>query len=143
MAYCTYADVLAHTGTDLVQATVEALINDSDRRIKAILKANGLTAPTSDDTLTSASIAFTKAQVLMRKRLDGSRPSSISVGGVSRSDTNDKMIDTLEGEGIALIAQYLSDVNGGTVATEAAERADTEMSDLRMGQRTSPTYWEE
>lgn len=144
MAFCTYADVLAHTGTDLIQATVEALIADSDRRIKGMLKSKGLTAPTSDDTLTSASIALTKAKVLMRKRLDGSRPNSISVGGVSRSDSNDTIVRALEDEGLELVTSYIKEqLEASGAASEAAERSDSDMSELRLDQYVPYVYWED
>lgn len=144
MAYCTYTDVLAHTGTDLAQITVEALIADSDRKIKSMLKARGLTGPTSDDSLTSASIALTKAKVHMRKRLDGSRPASITVGGVTRSDTNDAMIKALEQEGLELVESYIKEqLEASGAASEAATRCDADMSELRMDQIVSPTYEEE
>lgn len=112
MSYCTYADIVAHTGTELAQSIVEALIADADRRINARLRAGGITPIGTDERLVSASISFTSAAIVTRGRLDGTAPSSQSVGGASVSDNKDSLAAQLKAEGEQAVSDYIAAVRG-------------------------------
>lgn len=126
MSYCTYADVVAHTGTELAQPIVETLIADADRDIRARLKRAGVPAPEASDELTTASIALTASRLVTRLRLDGTRPSSLSVGGLSMSDNNDNLTAQLLAEAERSIAAYVS--NSMSTVEPDPTRADADMS---------------
>lgn len=115
MSYCTYADIVAHTGTELQQAVVEALIADADRRINARLRAGGIVPMSTADELTAASIALTTAAVITRQRIDGSSPSSVSVGGASMSDNKDALVAQLTREAEELLTSYISGLRGDMI----------------------------
>lgn len=132
-AYCTYADIVAHTGTELPQATVEALIVDADRRINARLRANGIAPLGTADELVSASIALTKAGLITRLRIDGTGPSSQSVGGASTNDNKDNIVAQLKQEAELSVSAYIAGIKGGDGSEFDPTRADTEMSEFRMG----------
>jgi hypothetical protein len=76
MAYTTYAEVLAATGTALPQATVETLIGQADREIDSYLAKFGITADGSSVSIISASLALSICNVLTRYRMDGTKESS-------------------------------------------------------------------
>lgn len=115
MSYCTYADIVAHTGTELQQAVVEALIADADRRINVRLRAGGIVPMGTADELTAASIALTTAAVITRQRIDGSSPSSVSVGGASMSDDKDALVAQLTREAEELLTSYISGLRGDMI----------------------------
>ena len=73
MAYSTYADVLAATGTALPQATVETLIAMADREIDAYLKLYNATGSGTDPAVMSASLNQSICNVLTRYRMDGTK----------------------------------------------------------------------
>lgn len=73
MAYTTYADVLAATGTALPQATVETLIAMADREIDAYLKLYNATGSGTDPAVMSASLNLSICNVLTRYRMDGTK----------------------------------------------------------------------
>jgi len=51
MAYTTYAEVLAITGTALPQATVEAIIALSDLEVDSVCARAGVTASPTDPAI--------------------------------------------------------------------------------------------
>lgn len=141
MTYCSYADILAHTSTQLTQTVVEELIADADRKISAMLRAARLTPPSSDDTLRSASILLTKARVITAEVLNGTRANSHSSGGVSESHSYDRMIDTLEAQGEAHVATYIAEQQAAdTQYDEGGERADASMPDFHLDQSEVPSF---
>jgi|GEM_PF-1145372 len=69
MAYSTYAELAAITGTTLSTATLEAIIAQADREINAKLYAAGLTPPVSDDMLKAASLDLAHIAVIVHTRI--------------------------------------------------------------------------
>lgn len=112
MSYCTYADIVARSGTELAQSIVEALIADADRNIRARLKQHGIAAPAEADELTTASIALTMSRLVTRLRMDGTRPSSVTIGGISQSDSNDNIVQQHEREADSAIAAFIAGARG-------------------------------
>lgn len=73
--YCTYADILALSGTALPQATIEALIVMADREIDTYLTMHGVSADGSS-AIVSASISLSMVYLLTRYRMDGTKEAS-------------------------------------------------------------------
>lgn len=104
--YCTYEDVVAHTNTELDRAVIEALIAAADRRIDARLRVASL-APEPSDDLAAASLALTISAIVTRQRIDGSAPSSVSVGGASVNEDKGAMVRQLHDEAERIIETYI------------------------------------
>lgn len=92
MAYSLYTELAALTGSALAQATLEAIIAQSDRAIDAKLRRAGITGANTTD-LKAVSLEYSIAGLLTRYRLDGTKPASLSMGGFSMSDNIDSAID--------------------------------------------------
>ncbi len=102
MAYCAYTDVQNLTGSALSQAILEAIIDQADRTIDAKLRIAGITGANPAD-LKAASLEYSIAGLLTRYRLDGTKPASLSVGGLSMSDNIDSAIDEHLKKGDAIL----------------------------------------
>jgi len=63
MAYCTTADLIGITESKRTSATLQACIDEGDRKINLYLKANKITGVSGDD-LKSASLTMAKAELL-------------------------------------------------------------------------------
>lgn len=72
MTYATTTELAALTGSYHDTATLQALLDEADRKIKSRLASAEVSAPASDDYLKSAGLAFAKADLLDRLRIDGS-----------------------------------------------------------------------
>lgn len=92
-SYCTYAEVLAMTGTAYPQVTVEAIIVLADKELNAMLAAKGIAAAYTDTGLQEAGLNLTMARVLTRMRMDGTKPNTLTLGGLTMSDSVDKAIE--------------------------------------------------
>lgn len=92
MAYSTHTELVSLTGSALTQTELEAIIAQADREIDAVLRIAGISGATSGD-LKAASLEYAIAGVFTRYRLDGTKPASLSVGGLSMSDNIDSAID--------------------------------------------------
>lgn len=66
----------------------------------------------TDERLTSASISFTKALLVTRGRLDGTAPSSQSVGGASVTDNKDALAAQLRADGEQDLTDYIAAIKG-------------------------------
>ena len=64
MAYCTNEKLTSLTGTSLSTAVQDAIIDQSDRKINAKLRTEGLTPPDADDDLKAASLDLSYVAVL-------------------------------------------------------------------------------
>lgn len=91
MSYCLYTELANLTGSSLAQAVLEAIIAQSDREIDAKLRRAGITGANTDD-LKAVSLEYSIAGVFTRYRLDGTKPASLSMGGLSMSDNIDSAI---------------------------------------------------
>ena len=107
-SYCTYAEVLAMTGTAYPQVTVEAIIVFADRDLNAMLKAKGYAADYADDDLKEAGLNLAMSRVLTRMRMDGTKPASLSMGGLSMSDNIDTAIKELEARAWQLVEEHIA-----------------------------------
>lgn len=141
-SYCTYAEVLAMTGTAYPQVTVEAMIVLADKELNARLAAKGFTAAYTDMGLQEAGLNLTLARLLTRMRMDGTKPGSLSMGGLTMSDSIDKAIEGHRAAADVLISAYADAhlSSGGSSGYERADRADQDMTDLRLNQMDVPTY---
>ena len=107
MAYCTNAELTSLTGTSLTTAVQDAIIDQSDREIKARLALADISAPASDDTLKAASLNLSIAGVFTRLRADGSKPSSLKVGDISMGDNIDAAISELKNRAWESVTAYI------------------------------------
>jgi len=107
MAYCTSTELTALTGTSLSSSVQDSIIAQADREIKAKLSLAGVSAPTSDDTLKSASLNLSIAGVLIRQMNDGTKPAQFKVGDISVSDNIQKAIEQHTNKAWDLVDMYI------------------------------------
>lgn len=142
-SYCTYAEVLAMTGTKYPQATIEAMIVLADKELNAKLAAKGYAAAYTDVGLQEAGLNLSMARLLTRMRMDGTKPNSLSLpNGLSMSDSVDKAIEGHRAVADDLIKTYLG-THTSTVDSssyERADRVDQDVTDLQLNQMVMPTY---
>lgn len=141
-SYCTYAEVLAMTGTAYPQVTVESIIVLADKELNARLAALGHTAAYTDVGLQEAGLNLTLARLLTRMRMDGTKPDMLTMGGLTMKDGVDAAIAGHRAAADVLIAAY-ADANrssGGVSGYERADRVDQDLTDLRLNQMGIPTY---
>jgi hypothetical protein len=108
VSYCAYTDIQNVTGSALSQTILEAIIAQADREINARLYEAGLTPPSSDTLLMAASVDLSVAGVMTRHRMDGTQPSSKSVGEASESDTLDGAIAKLRESADRAVSAYIA-----------------------------------
>jgi serine/threonine protein kinase HipA of HipAB toxin-antitoxin module len=141
-SYCTYAEVLAMTGTAYPQATVEAMIVLADKEMNAMLAAKGIAAAYTDTGLQEAGLNLTMARVLTRMRIDGTKPDMLTVGGLTMKDSVDAAITGHRTVAAQLVQAYIDahTSSGGSSGYERADRSDADMSDFALNSLTMPTY---
>ncbi|MHC1625406.1 MAG: hypothetical protein ACXQS2_05340 [Methermicoccaceae archaeon] len=85
MGYCSYADVVALTGTTVAEGDVSSLIDVADAQIEGILAGQGLTAPSfpTPAEVFLASLYLSSALVLERSHAEGSLPETLRAGDMS------------------------------------------------------------
>lgn len=105
MSYCTVEDLVAATGSAYPAETLQALIDRADRQIDARLMA--VRVGGGGPAVREASLSLSIAALLTRMRLDGTRPSSITIGGISQSDNNDGAIAALEAQAWGLVDDHI------------------------------------
>jgi hypothetical protein len=108
MAYCVYVEIKSLTGTELDSAVIEEIIEQADNEINALIYASGLTPPTSDSILKAASEKLSVIGIITRHRMDGTMPSSLSLGGLSMSDNLDAAIKDLRTSANVLVQSYIT-----------------------------------
>jgi hypothetical protein len=139
--YCTYANILARAGraaSYLTQTVVEELITDAGLEIDARLADRELANDEGDSTLKAACIELTLVRIFTRRRLDGTMPKSLSIGGLSMSDDIDTAIRQHQSKGDELVDKYVS--KNTSMSTESDEREDLTMSDFHLDQSEVPNY---
>lgn len=107
MAYCIYPELVNLTGSELTVNELDEIIVQADSEIDACLYEAGLTPPGSDSILKAASLKLSIAGVVTRHRMDGTQPSSLSIGGLSLSDNLDGAITELRNGAKSLIDAYI------------------------------------
>ena len=133
MSYCTFAEIVARSGTTLPQATVEEIIADAGADINARLGAEGLPPDESSLGLKSAAKELVLAMLFTRRRLDGTMPASISTGSFSRSDSPDQAIAAHNAKAASLISEYIeARKRAASLPTEGVTRCDADMPEYRL-----------
>jgi len=125
MAYCTNTELTAITGTTLSTTIQDAIIAQSDRDIKARIKAADLTPPATDDSLKAASLNLSIAGLITFNRMNTeltrrTQTKSVKFGDVTISDDPDKAIKTLIDRAWASVDAYIASEGGTTGAAAVA-----------------------
>ena len=115
MTYTTSAELTLLTGTTLSADTLDAIIADADRRIRARITTAGLIPQPSDDTLTSASIDLSRAGIVIYNRMTGSQTKSVKVGDITIQDDPDAAIKALTDSAWGLVDDYITINKTGSV----------------------------
>ncbi len=107
MSYCTTAELVSATGSKYDTAVLQALIDRADRQINA--KLNAARVSGSGDAIKEASLSLSTSMLLTRMRMDGTKPSSLSMGGtLTMSDNVDEAIANLETRAWQLVEEHIS-----------------------------------
>jgi hypothetical protein len=107
-AYCTTTELQYQTGSELAEEVLEEIIAQADREVKGAIYMAGLTPPGANDLLKAASLNLSKVGVLTRQRMDGTHPSSQTVGDLTISDNIDAAILDLRKQAYLSITAYIS-----------------------------------
>lgn len=116
MAFCEYTDIQNLTGTTLSQSIIEAIIAQSDREITGILAKVGLSG-SATGLVKSASIELSIAGIITRHRMDGTMPSTITLGGLTMSDNLDAAINYHRQVGLRYVQDFI-DANSGSTSAD-------------------------
>lgn len=95
MAYCSKDELILETGSLLTASVLDGIIVAADRKIKTRIIVAGLTPPTSDDSLKTASIELSKAGITTYNRMTGAQTKSVKVGDITIQDDPDAAIAAL------------------------------------------------
>jgi len=106
MSYCSTAELVSATGATYDAAVLQALIDRADRQINA--KLNAARVSGSGDAIKEASLSLSTSMLLTRMRLDGTKPASLSMGGLSMSDNIDTAIKDLEARAWQLVEEHIA-----------------------------------
>lgn len=106
MSYCSTAELVSATGATYETAVLQALIDRADRQINARLNAARVSG--SSDAIKEASLSLSISMLLTRMRMDGAKPASLSVGGMSMSDNIDQAIEKLETKAWVLVDDHIA-----------------------------------
>lgn len=101
MAYCTNAELSDITETTLSTTTLNAIIAQADRRIKARIHKGGVLPPASDEMLKAASLDLSQAGIITHNRLkedltDRNMGKTVKFGETTLQDDPDKAIEALK-----------------------------------------------
>lgn len=94
---CSADDMTAITGTTHQRTVIGSIIEDASRDVTQFILANGLST-VAGYAQRNACIKLSVAYLLTRYRMDGTKPASLSIGGISMSDNIDTAIMTLTKE---------------------------------------------
>jgi len=94
------------TGSAYTTAELQAFIDRADRQINA--KLNAARVSGSGNAIKEASLCLSTAKLLTRMPMDGSKPASLSVGGLSMSDNIDQAIKTYESRAWELVNEHIA-----------------------------------
>lgn len=96
---------MSATGSAYTTAELQALIDRADRQIDARLRAARVAG--SGDAIREASLSLSIAMLLTRMRMDGTKPASLSLGGLSMSDNIDQAIKELQDRAWELVDEHI------------------------------------
>lgn len=119
MAYCSNAELVLETGSSLSTSILDSIIAAADRKIKTRILVAGLTPPTSNDTLKTASIELSKAGIIAYNRMTGTQAKSMKVGEITVQDDLDTMIAALTGAAYQDVDGYIAINSGCPIPTLA------------------------
>jgi hypothetical protein len=108
MAYCTYTELTQLTGSALSQSVLEAIIAQADREIDGILVKENLSG-SATGLIKAASLELSIAGVITRHRMDGTMPSSITLGGLTMADNLDAQISQHRSNGLMYVQNYIDE----------------------------------
>ena len=97
---------MSATGSAYTTAELQAFIDRADRQINA--KLNAARVSGSGNAIKEASLCLSTAMLLTRMRMDGSKPASLSVNGLSMSDNIDQAIKTYESRAWELVNEHIA-----------------------------------
>lgn len=124
MAYCINADLIALTDTELDTSNLDAIIEQSDRDIKARILAAGVTPPPTDDSLKAASLNLSQAGIITFNRMKTeltrrTQTKGVKFGDVTISDDPDKAIAALTEKAWLSVDAYISEQQAAAGAATA------------------------
>ena len=119
MAYCSNAELVLETGSSLSTSILDSIIAAADRKIKTRILVAGLTPPTSNDTLKTASIELSKAGLVRWNQLNGSQTKSVKVGDITIQDDPEAAIAALTGAAYQDVDGYIAINSGCPIPTLA------------------------
>ena len=114
MAYCTNADISLLTGTTLSAVIQDAIIDQSDRKIRTRIKMAGLTPPASDDDLKTASIDLSHARIIRWNQTNGIQTKSVKVGDITIQDDPEAAIILLTESAWESVDGYVAQNTSGS-----------------------------
>lgn len=118
MAYSTAGDIRVITNFNLEEiptTTMAEIIATADRRCDARIAEAGISLPIAEpypDTLRDASANFAAAILLNRKRIDLSRPNSLSLEGLSFGTSPEAEIQRHETIARQSLERYIATAGG-------------------------------
>ncbi len=99
-------DLVALTGSVLDEAGVlRPILDQAYRVMMGYLAPYGLTP--SGGLCAAAELKLGQAELLTRMRMDGSKPDTLSLGGLTRTDDNDEAINGLRKAAFELLDYYV------------------------------------
>lgn len=146
MTYVTVEVIRALSGTKIITADLQAMIDDAEAEVDARLAAAGVAGIPGDPTLRAAATCLTQVRIFNRGRLDGSHPDSRTMGTASGSITLSMNIGTAisqeQAKAEALISSYIAvRLNAARAADaqyERADRVDANIPAFRLDRSRSP-----
>jgi hypothetical protein len=139
MTYNTVLNTSNQSHGDIYNDTVTgistSILTSAFNRVKARVKAAGLTPPAIDDSLAEAELLFAKADLLWKGRMMGDIPTGPG-GAMSTYDNINKSRAALITEAEKLIDQYISSVSTDVMPSDTAgqTRADVTGSQFKLDQ---------
>ena len=144
--YITTTTIENQTGSALGQTILEEMIDFAEAELTAELAGEGYSDDTSSNLLKAAAVFFTMKYVYNRYRLDGTKPASLNIGGLSMGDNIDQAILGTEEKAKNMVKVYVKQQQGdpfGQSSVDVAEtiaRADARMGDFDLDQSVEEEY---
>lgn len=107
MSFCTVDELIAATGTNYPELTLQALIDRADRQI--ISRLNAARVPAGGNSIKEASLSLSISMLLTRMRMDGTKTASTSLDGTSNvADNIDAAIAQYERRAWQLVDEHIA-----------------------------------
>jgi len=131
------------TGTTLPEATCNLFIARAEADVAAFCTKNGLTASTTDENLITAVYMTAGWYLRMRERIDGTKPSSFSLGGWSFSDNSDnalKMLKDAAAEALSVFQLTQGSPYSESGVNDTIVRTDHRMKRMKLDHEVDYEY---